>query len=172
MAKRQIDESFMKEVISGGLPYKPERKGRKPDVEIADDFDSDTFDNEPETALNAQEDTSEQLRLIRKVPLVKVDKSTDQPETANETVASKDSRMTFEEYEERFLANVRTPAKASFMIDRNIVMMIKKIIYETESNVSVASYIHNILVFHFEEFRDIINKTTHKIKKPTIPQKL
>jgi hypothetical protein len=172
MAKRQLDESFMKDVISGGLPYKPERKRAKADVKVTEVFDPDTFGEESETTVTPQINASVQSKSMTDVPSAEEAVLLEESESAKRVESPKDKRMTFEEYEERFLTNVRTHMKASFMIDRNLIMMIKKVIYETDSSVSAASYIHNILVFHFEEFRDIINKTTNKIKKPTIPQKL
>lgn len=126
--------------------------------EMEKEFSLDDFDPKP-AETTTQEETEptenkkpEKLTTNKKKPVERNDPSD------------------MEEYRNRFLVSRPFDKRTSFPLNRVTLDILKDILHDTNSRVSLSSFVENILLDHLNNYRSLINDTTAKnIRKHTIP---
>lgn len=141
--KPQIDEDFMKEIISQGLPVK---KQETPMVAVET---PNTPDDKPETA----------------------DKGEIKAEPKEEKVVKEPARRkknTPGDYREIYFMRVDLTDRQPLYVSRTTHEKLMKIVTVIGGRkATVSSYVENILLRHFEQFQDEINELYEsKFEKP------
>lgn len=142
--KPQIDEDFMKEIISQGLPVK---KQETPSAKV-------------ETNVETPDRPDE-----------KTDKA-DKPETAKEEKVVKEparrKKNTPGDYRETYFMRVDLTDRQPLYVSRTTHEKLMKIVTVIGGRkATVSSYVENILLRHFDQFQDEINELYEsKFEKP------
>ena len=126
--------------------------------EMEKEFSLDDFDPKP-AETTTQEETEptenkkpEKLTTNKKKPVERNDPSD------------------MEEYRNRFLVSRPFDKRTSFPLNRVTLDILKDILHDTNSRVSLSSFVENILLDHLNNYRSLINDATAKnIRKDTIP---
>ena len=141
--KPQIDEDFMKEIISQGMPVK---KQETPSVTMET---PDKPDDKPET-VNKEE--------IRAEP--KEEKAVKEPARRKKNAPS--------DYRETYFARVDLTDRQPLYVSRSTHEKLMKIVTVIGGRkATVSSYVENILLRHFDQFQDEINELYEsKFEKP------
>ena len=147
MAKRTIDESFMKEMVSKGFNRRTVTHTHK-----------DT----------SSEDPLDSLPLIsNKVP-IKEEKSETEKERPLPT-NEQELKMDMDRYTSLFLQPIYLTDKLSCSVSRKTVLHLRAILEDTGKTTSLIGLIENILNHHLQEYKELINKSTAKnIRKQTL----
>lgn len=142
--KPQIDEDFMKEIISQGLPVK---KQETPSAKV------ETNVEKPDR------------------PDEKTDKA-DKPETAKEEKAVKEparrKKNAPSDYRETYFMRVDLTDRQPLYVSRTTHEKLMKIVTVIGGRkATVSSYVENILLRHFDQYQDEINELYEsKFEKP------
>ena len=141
--KPQIDEDFMKEIISQGLPVK---KQETPSVTVET---PDKPDDKPET-VNKEE--------IRAEP--KEEKTVKEPARRKKNAPG--------DYRETYFMRVDLTDRQPLYVSRATHEKLMKIVTVIGGRkATVSSYVENILLRHFDQFQDEINELYEsKFEKP------
>lgn len=141
--KPQIDEDFMKEIISQGMPVK---KQETPSVTVET---PDKPDDKPETV-----DKEE----IRAEP--KEEKTVKEPARRKKNAPG--------DYRETYFARVDLTDRQPLYVSRTTHEKLMKIVTVIGGRkATVSSYVENILLRHFDQFQDEINELYEsKFEKP------
>lgn len=141
--KPQIDEDFMKEIISQGMPVK---KQETPSVTVET---PDKPDDKPET-VNKEE--------IRAEP--KEEKTVKEPARKKKNAPG--------DYRETYFGRVDLTDRQPLYVSRTTHEKLMKIVTVIGGRkVTVSSYVENILLRHFDQFQDEINELYEsKFEKP------
>ena len=126
--------------------------------EMEKEFSLDDFDPKP-AETTTQEETEptenkkpEKLTTNKKKPVERNDPSD------------------MEEYRNRFLISRPFDKRTSFPLNRVTLDILKDILHDTNSRVSLSSFVENIMLDHLNNYRSLINDATPKnIRKHTIP---
>ena len=126
--------------------------------EMEKEFSLDDFDPKP-AETTTQEETEptenkkpEKLTTNKKKPVERNDPSD------------------MEEYRNRFLVSRPFDKRTSIPLNRVTLDILKDILHDTNSRVSLSSFVENILLDHLNNYRSLINDATAKnIRKHTIP---
>lgn len=127
--------------------------------EMDKEFSLDDFDPKPAEKTKPQEETEptenkklEKLTTNKKKPVERNDPSD------------------MEEYRNRFLISRPFDKRTSFPLNHVTLDILKDILHDTNSRVSLSSFVENILLDHLNNYRSLINDATAKnIRKHTIP---
>mgnify|MGYP000036710194 FL=1 len=129
--KPQIDENFMKEIISQGIPAKR--------------------DNQPDAT--PKEDAPEVEKETRQAEVVQV---TEQPQT--EKTAARKRKNGTGDYRETYFQKVELSDRQPLYVSRTTHEKLMRIVTVIGGRKATASsYVGNILLRHFEQFQDEIN---------------
>lgn len=157
MAKRKIDEVYMKNLLAKGLPYKPTEESKLTESERKE----------------ALEDVEEQTTVSthRSNPKIKK-KIVAELNTPQVLETSPTDEKQMEVYRERFFQYRGGFSKMSFSADRELLQILRRILWDTESKTSLSCYVNAILEDHIIHYRALINKATEEnIRKQTIPER-
>ena len=145
--KPQIDEDFMKEIISQGLPVK---KQETPTVTVKTAVETpDKSDDKPETA-NKREIKTE----------LKEEKAVKEPARRKKNAPG--------DYRETYFMRVDLTDRQPLYVSRATHEKLMKIVTVIGGRkATVSSYVENILLRHFDQFQDEINELYEsKFEKP------
>lgn len=145
--KPQIDEDFMKEIISQGLPVK---KQETPTVTVKTAVETpDKSDDKPETADKGE---------IKTEP--KEEKAVKEPARRKKNAPG--------DYRETYFMRVDLTDRQPLYVSRTTHEKLMKIVTVIGGRkATVSSYVENILLRHFEQFQDEINELYEsKFEKP------
>jgi hypothetical protein len=194
MAKRKIDEAFMKTLLVEGMPYKPVRKSSVSDEQrmaVLDEIEgtpspvskppkaktTKVNPNEVETGgIETREVASRETETHRtETPRAETPKPVAQPKRATntpmETVPDDNGIVSMESYRDTFFRGLNAKAKTSFLADKEVLQVLRYILLDTGSATSLSDYVANILAHHIMEFKELINGATgEKLRKQTIPE--
>lgn len=136
--KPQIDEDFMKEIISQGLPVK---KQETPTAAVETKIETpDKPDDKPETADKGE---------IKAEP--KDEKAVKEP--------ARRKKNTPGDYRETYFMRVDLTDRQPLYVSRTTHEKLMKIVTVIGGRkATVSSYVENILLRHFEQFQDEINE--------------
>lgn len=180
MAKRKLDEEYMKKLLANGLPYKPEiessvseeeRKKALIEIEGEAALEKKPIPKPPQEPF-VQEEAPIQEAEPEEAP--KAEKKKYTPRKAKSKPEIKGiarGAMTIEEFVDFYLQPSISKSKMSFSVDRELLQLLRRILWDTgNSHISLASYVNNILSEHITLHRDLINKATaDNIRKTTLP---
>lgn len=189
MAKRKIDEAFMKTLLVEGMPYKPVRKSSVSDEQrmaVLDEIEGtpSPVSKPPKakmTKVNPNEvetseiETREVVSLETETHRAETPKPVAQPKRATntpmETVPDDNGIVSMESYRDTFFRGRNAKAKTSFLADKEVLQVLRYILLDTGSATSLSDYVANILAHHIMEFKELINGATgEKLRKQTIPE--
>lgn len=174
MAKRKLDEAYMKNLLAQGLPYKPattskvsssEREKALQDIEGAE---NKTTSNQKEV-----KESEPEQQIKPKVSKTKTKKSVSQTsQKPLQTTESLEATLTMEDFSRLYFEPYDSHSKMSFLADRQLLQLLRRILWDTEnSKVSLSTYVNNILADHINKHRHLINEATAQmIRKPTLPE--
>ncbi len=145
--KPLIDEDFMKEIISQGLPVKKQ----------------ETLSVAVETTEETPDKPDEKTGTVETV---------DKPETAKEEKSAKEparrKKNTPGDYRETYFQRVGLTDRQPLYVSRTTHEKLMKIVTVIGGRkATVSSYVENILLRHFDQFQDEINELYEsKFEKP------
>lgn len=133
--KIQVDEDFMKEIISQGLPVKQEIPPK-------------TVSKEPDTPEVIQETVEEPIR---------------QPEAKPIRETTRRKKSTPADYRETYFQKMRLPDRQPIYVSRSTHEKLMKIVMVIgERKATVSSYVETIILNHFDQYQDEINELYKK----------
>lgn len=126
--------------------------------DIDKEFSLDEFDPKPvETTTQEEKEPTE-------------NKKPEKPAANRKKPAERNDPSDMEEYRNRFLVSRPFDKRTSFPLNRVTLDILKDVLHDTNSRVSLSSYVENILLDHLNNYRSLINDATAKnIRKHTIP---
>lgn len=138
--KPQIDEDFMKEIISQGLPVKKQEM--------------------PSVAVETPEKPDDKAETVDKVETVKEEKAVKEP--------ARRKKNTPGDYRETYFGRVDLTDRQPLYVSRTTHEKLMKIVTVIGGRkATVSSYVENILLRHFDQFQDEINELYEsKFEKP------
>ncbi len=97
-------------------------------------------------------------------------KKPEKPAANKKKTVERNDPSDMEEYRNRFLVSRPFDKRTSFPLNRVTLDILKDVLHDTNSRVSLSSYVENILLDHLNNYRSLINDATAKnIRKHTIP---
>lgn len=148
MAKRKIDESLMKEMVSKG------------------------FNRRPGTLANNVrpfEDPLDSLPLTSNEVPSKEIKSENNKERYEPNNIEQEVGMDMERYSSLFLQPIKFTDRSNFSIHRKTLNHLRAVLEDTGRTTTLTGLIENILNHHLQEYKELINKSTAKnIRKQTL----
>ena len=138
--KPQIDEDFMKEIISQGLPVKKQET--------------------PSVMVDAPEKPDDKAETVDKVETAKEEKAVKEP--------ARRKKNTPGDYRETYFMRVDLTDRQPLYVSRTTHEKLMKIVTVIGGRkATVSSYVENILLRHFDQFQDEINELYEsKFEKP------
>ncbi|SJZ31634.1 Protein of uncharacterised function (DUF3408) [Porphyromonas macacae] len=133
--KVQVDEDFMKEIISQGLPMKQEISPK-------------AVSKEPDTSEVRQETVVEPVR---------------QPEEKTIRETTRRKKSTPADYRETYFQKMELPDRQPIYVSRSTHEKLMKIVMVIgERKATVSSYVETIILNHFDQYQDEINELYKK----------
>jgi len=133
--KVQVDEDFMKQIISQGLPVKQETPPK-------------IVSKEPDTPEVIQETMEEPVR---------------QPEEKLIKEATRRKKSTPADYREIYFQRIELPDRQPIYVSRSTHEKLMKIVRVIgERKATISSYVETIILHHFEQYQDEINELYRK----------
>ncbi|KGL51712.1 conjugal transfer protein [Porphyromonas macacae] len=133
--KVQVDEDFMKEIISQGLPMKQEISPK-------------AVSKEPDTPEVIQETVEEPVR---------------QPEAKTIRETTRRKKSTPADYRETYFQKMELPDRQPIYVSRSTHEKLMKIVMVIgERKATVSSYVETIILNHFDQYQDEINELYKK----------
>ncbi len=133
--KVQVDEDFMKQIISQGLPVKQEIPPK-------------IVSKEPDTPEVIQETMEEPVR---------------QPEEKPIREATRRKKSTTADYREIYFQKIELPDRQPIYVSRSTHEKLMKIVRVIgERKATISSYVETIILHHFEQYQDEINELYRK----------
>ena len=133
--KVQVDEDFMKQIISQGLPVKQEIQPK-------------IVSKEPDTPEVIQETMEEPVRKSEEKPI-------------REATCRKKS--TPADYREIYFQKIELPDRQPIYVSRSTHEKLMKIVRVIgERKATISSYVETIILHHFEQYQDEINELYRK----------
>ncbi len=133
--KVQVDEDFMKEIISQGLPMKQEISPK-------------AVSKEPDTPEVRQETVEEPVR---------------QPEAKTIRETTRRKKSTPADYRETYFQKMELPDRQPIYVSRSTHEKLMKIVMVIgERKATVSSYVETIILNHFDQYQDEINELYKK----------
>lgn len=133
--KVQVDEDFMKAIISQGLPVKQEIPPK-------------TVSKEPEGSAIIQETVEEPVR---------------QPEAKAVRETARRKKSTPADYRETYFQKMELPDRQPIYVSRSTHEKLMKIVMVIgERKATVSSYVETIILNHFDQYQDEINELYKK----------
>ena len=133
--KVQVDEDFMKQIISQGLPVKQEIPPK-------------IVSKEPDTPEIIQEAMEEPVR---------------QPEEKTIREATRRKKSTPANYREIYFQKIELPDRQPIYVSRSTHEKLMKIVRVIgERKATISSYVETIILHHFEQYQDEINELYRK----------
>jgi len=133
--KVQVDEDFMKEIISQGLPMKQEISPK-------------AVSKEPDTPEVIQETVEEPVR---------------QPEVKTIRETTRRKKSTPADYRETYFQKMELPDRQPIYVSRSTHEKLMKIVMVIgERKATVSSYVETIILNHFDQYQDEINELYKK----------
>ena len=146
--KPQIDEDFMKEIISQGLPVK------KQEIPLV------TVETEVKTEVETPDSSENKTEQEPKPETAKEEKAVKEPARRKKTVSG--------DYRETYFARVDLTDRQPLYVSRTTHEKLMKIVTVIGGRkATVSSYVENILLRHFDQYQDEINELYEsKFEKP------
>ena len=141
--KPQIDENFMKELISQGLPMKKQETPSVTETEVeVPNIPATTSEQEPKTETTKEE------------------KAVKEPARRKKNISG--------DYRETYFARVDLTDRQPLYVSRTTHEKLMKIVTVIGGRkATVSSYVENILLRHFDQYQDEINELYEsKFEKP------
>lgn len=133
--KVQVDEDFMKQIISQGLPVKQEIPPK-------------IVSKEPDKPEIIQEAMEEPVR---------------QPEEKTIREATRRQKSTPADYREIYFQKIELPDRQPIYVSRSTHEKLMKIVRVIgERKATISSYVETIILHHFEQYQDEINELYRK----------
>ncbi|MPM47628.1 hypothetical protein SDC9_94339 [bioreactor metagenome] len=133
--KVQVDEDFMKQIISQGLPVKQEIPPK-------------IVSKEPDKPEIIQEAMEEPVR---------------QPEEKTIREATRRKKSTPADYREIYFQKIELPDRQPIYVSRSTHEKLMKIVRVIgERKATISSYVETIILHHFEQYQDEINELYRK----------
>ena len=138
--KPQIDEDFMKEIISQGLPVKKQET--------------------PSVMVDTPEKPDDKAETVDKVETAKEEKAAKEPARRKKNAPG--------DYRETYFMRVDLTDRQPLYVSRTTHEKLMKIVTVIGGRkATVSSYVENILLRHFDQFQDEINELYEsKFEKP------
>ena len=145
--KPQIDEDFMKEIISQGLPVK---KQETPTVTVKTEIETQ----------DKPDDKTGSVETVDKQVTAKEEKAVKEPVRRNKNTPG--------DYRETYFMRVDLTDRQPLYVSRTTHEKLMKIVTVIGGRkATVSSYVENILLRHFDQFQDEINELYEsKFEKP------
>ncbi len=145
--KPQIDEDFMKEIISQGLPVK---KQETPTVTVKQEIET----------LDKPDDKTGSVETVDKQVTAKEEKAAKEPARRKKNAPG--------DYRETYFMRVDLTDRQPLYVSRATHEKLMKIVTVIGGRkATVSSYVENILLRHFDQFQDEINELYEsKFEKP------
>ena len=141
LEKVLVDEDFMKEIISQGLPMKQEISPKA----VSKEPDTPEVYTEPEVR---QETVVEPIR---------------QPEAKTIREATRRKKSTPADYREIYFQRIELPDRQPIYVSRSTHEKLMKIVRVIgERKATISSYVETIILHHFEQYQDEINELYRK----------
>jgi len=141
LEKVLVDEDFMKEIISQGLPMKQEISPKA----VSKEPDTPEVYTEPEVR---QETVVEPIR---------------QPEAKTIREATRRQKSSPADYRETYFQKMELPDRQSIYVSRSTHEKLMKIVMVIgERKATVSSYVETIILNHFDQYQDEINELYKK----------
>ena len=141
LEKVLVDEDFMKEIISQGLPMKQEISTKA----VSKEPDTPEVYTEPEVR---QETVVEPIR---------------QPEAKTIREATRRKKSSPADYRETYFQKMELPDRQSIYVSRSTHEKLMKIVMVIgERKATVSSYVETIILNHFDQYQDEINELYKK----------
>ncbi|MGJ7025657.1 DUF3408 domain-containing protein [Petrimonas sulfuriphila] len=138
--KVQVDEDFMKEIISQGLPMKQEFLPKPTNIE-------------PELSARQPEEEKETVQV--------------ESRPVKETTRRKKSSPA--DYRETYFQKMELPDRQPIYVSRSTHEKLMKIVTVIgERKATVSSYVETIILHHFDQYQDEINELYKKIVESPI----
>ncbi|HMM16017.1 MAG TPA: DUF3408 domain-containing protein [Petrimonas sp.] len=168
MAKRKIDENYMKTLLVEGLPYKPPVESSVSEEQRMKALD----EIEGRSAVPAPPDPPQEIEAMDNAAVIDVAKPTAESKPpVKKTQRADESVNSLDEYRAEFFKSREIKIRTSFVADKEILQVLRYILLDTDSEVSLSDYVGNILTHHILQFRELINSATSKnLRKQTIPK--
>lgn len=161
MAKRKIDENYMKTLLVEGMPYKPTQESS-----VSEEQRMSVLDEIEGASSSVSELPAPAIETPK--PIAKPKHNAHKPK---EDTFDEHSVASMEAYCDTFFRNRNAKAKTSFLADREVLQVLRYILLDTESATSLSDYVANILSNHILQYRELINgATTKNLRKQTIPK--
>ena len=133
--KVQVDEDFMKEIISQGLPMKQEISPK---------------------AVSKEPDTPEVIQETVEEPAL-------QPEAKPIRETTRRKKSTPADYRETYFQKMELPDRQPIYVSRSTHEKLMKIVMVIgERKATVSSYVETIILNHFDQYQDEINELYKK----------
>ena len=145
--KPQIDEDFMKEIISQGLPVK---KQETPSVTVKQEIETP----------DKPDDKTGSVETVDKQVTAKEEKAVKEPARRKKNAPG--------DYRATYFMRVDLTARQPLYVSRTTHEKLMKIVTVIGGRkATVSSYVENILLRHFDQFQDEINELYEsKFEKP------
>lgn len=168
MAKRKIDENYMKTLLVEGLPYKPPVESSVSEEQRMKALD----EIEGRAAVSAPPDPPQEIEEMDNAAVIDDAKPTAESKLpVKKTQRADESVNSLDEYRAAFFKSREIKIRTSFVADKEILQVLRYILLDTESEASLSDYVGNILTHHILQFRELINSATSKnLRKQTIPK--
>lgn len=168
MAKRKIDENYMKTLLVEGLPYKPPVESSVSEEQRMKALD----EIEGRAAVPAPTDSPQENEATDNAAVIDGAKSTAESKPpVKKTQRADESVNSLDEYRIVFFKSREIKIRTSFVADKEILQVLRYILLDTDSETSLSDYVGNILTHHILQFRELINSATSKnLRKQTIPK--
>lgn len=141
--KIQVDEDFMKAIISQGLPVKQE-------------FSPKPVSKEPDTPKLPTEQSKEEKETVQV-----------ESKPVRETTRRKKSSPA--DYRETYFQKMELPDRQPIYVSRSTHEKLMKIVTVIgERKATVSSYVETIILHHFDQYQDEINELYKKIVESPI----
>lgn len=133
--KVQVDEDFMKQIISQGLPVKQEIPPK-------------IVSKEPDTPEIIQEAMEDPVRQPKEKPIRE---------------ATRRKKSTPADYQEIYFQKIELPDRQPIYVSRSTHEKLMKIVRVIgERKATISSYVETIILHHFEQYQDEINELYRK----------
>ena len=165
--REKLLQAKLEEMADIGVKKRTEENTPDFDDPIDLDDDSDSVEEDASVSLSK----GEQEEIPEETSFNGSNAKTAQLSKRKRNARTKDSfpAMDFPEYEQRFLTGVRNGRnKSGFSIHTEILQILRDVLNDIRSEVSITGYIENILLDHLKTYQDLLNHTVSQRRRDKI----
>ena len=165
--REKLLQAKLEEMADIGVKKRTEENTSDFDAPIDLDDDSDSVEEDASVSLSK----GEQEEIPEETSFNGSNAKTAQLSKRKRNARTKDSfpAMDFPEYEQRFLTGVRNGRnKSGFSIHTEILQILRDVLNDIRSEVSITGYIENILLDHLKTYQDLLNHTVSQRRRDKI----